>query len=99
MINHVVLFKLKDFPAGEKVKILSELKLLLEGLKDKIREVKYLEVGLNYETDAKSSDIVLLSHFNSVEDLDKYRVHPEHLKVVARFGEVTESRAAVDYNF
>jgi hypothetical protein len=99
MINHVVLFKLKDFPVEEKEKILTELKSLLEGLKDKIQEVKYLEVGLNYETDAKSNDIVLLSHFNSVEDLDRYRVHPEHLKVVARFGEVTESRAAVDYEF
>ncbi len=99
MINHVVLFKLKDFPAGKKEKILAELKSLLEGLKDIIPEVKYLEVGLNCETDAKSNDIVLLSHFNSVEDLDKYRVHPEHVKVVARIGEVTESRAAVDYEF
>ncbi len=99
MINHVVLFKLKDFPSYEKVKVLAELKSLLEGLKDKIPEVKYLEVGLNYETDTKSNDIVLLSHFNSVEDLDKYRVHPEHIKVVARIGAVTESRAAVDYEF
>jgi len=99
MINHVVLFKLKDLPEDEKVQVLAELKLLLEGLKDKIPEVKYLEVGLNYETNAKSNDIVLLSHFNCIEDLDKYRVHPEHLKVVARFGEVTESRAAVDYEF
>jgi len=99
MINHVVIFKLKDFPTEEKVKILAELKLLLEGLKDKISEVKYLEVGLNYETNAKSSDIVLLTHFESIEDLDKYRVHSEHQKVVARFGEVTESRAAVDYEF
>ncbi len=99
MINHVVLFKLKKFPVDEKIKILAELKSLLEGLKDEIKEVKYLEVGLNYETDAKSSDIVLLSHFESIEDLNIYRTHPEHLKVVARFGEVTESRAAVDYTF
>ncbi len=99
MINHVVLFKLKDFSVDEKVKILAELKSLLVGLKDKIKEVKFIEVGLNYETNAKSSDIVLLSHFESMEDLDVYRTHPEHLKVVARFGEVTESRAAVDYEF
>lgn len=99
MINHVVLFKLKDFPAGEKEKVLTELKLLLEGLKDKISEVKYLEVGLNYEVDSKSHDIALISHFESIEDLDKYRIHPEHLKVVARFGETTVTRAAVDYEF
>lgn len=99
MLNHIVLFKLKDFPAGKKEEILVELKLLLEGLKDKITEVKFIEVGLNYEVDSKSHDICLLSHFNSVEDLDKYRVHPEHLKVVARIGETTVSRAAVDYEF
>jgi len=99
MINHVVLFKLKDYPKAEKKKILAELKSLLEGLKDKIAEVKFIEVGLNHEAEAKSYDICLLSHFNSVEDLDKYRVHPEHLKVVKRINETTVSRAAVDYEF
>jgi len=99
MINHIVLFKLNDYSASEKKIVLAELKELLEGLKNKITQVKYLEVGLSYEMDAKSHDIALLSHFESVEDLDKYRIHPEHLKVVARIGEVTVSRAAVDYEF
>ena len=99
MINHIVLFKLKDYSVSEKEIVLAELKELLEGLKNKITQVKYLEVGLSYEMDAKSHDIALLSHFESVEDLDKYRIHPEHLKVVARIGEVTVSRAAVDYEF
>lgn len=99
MINHVVLFKLNDYPAEEKSAILSELKSLLEGLKDKINEVKHIEVGLNYEVEAKSFDICLISHFETMEDLDIYRVHPEHQKVVKRFGEVTDSRAAVDYYF
>ena len=99
MINHVVLFKLKDYSAQEKKEVLAELKSLLEGLMDKIEEVRFIEVGLNYEVDAKSHDICLLSHFESVEDLDKYRIHPEHLKVVNRIGETTVSRAAVDYEF
>ncbi len=99
MINHVVLFKLKDFPAGEKENVLIELKGLLESLKDKIPEVKYLEVRLNFEVDAKSHDIVLLSHFESFENLNKYRIHPEHLKVLAKIKETTVSRAAVDYVF
>lgn len=99
MINHVVLFKLKDFPAVEKENVLLELKGMLENLKDKISEVKYLEVGLNFEVLAKSHDIVLLSHFESFEDLNKYRTHPEHLKVLAKIGETTVSRAAVDYVF
>lgn len=99
MINHVVLFKLKDYPTEEKKEVLLELKSLLEGLKDKIKEVIFIEVGLNYDVDAKSHDLCLLSHFKSLEDLDKYRIHPEHIKVVNRIVETTVSRAAVDYEF
>lgn len=99
MINHIVLFKLKDYPVMEKAKVVEELKTLLESLKEKIKEVKYLEVGTNYELEAKSYDIALISHFESLEDLDTYRVHPEHLKVVERIKETTSERAAVDYRF
>lgn len=99
MINHVVLFKLKDFPVEKKKEIIAELKSLLGGLKDKISELKYIEVGTNYELNAKSFDIALITHFDSLEDLDKYRVHPEHQKVVARVVETTAERAAVDYEF
>ena len=99
MINHVVLFKLNDYSKQEKQTVLAELKAALEGLTEKIKEVKYLEVGINYELEAKSYDLVLISHFESLDDLDVYRVHPEHLKVVKRIGETTSARAAVDYEF
>lgn len=99
MINHIVLFKLKDYPAKEKAKTVEELKTLLESLKEKIKEVKHLEVGTNYELEAKSYDIALISHFESLEDLDTYRVHPEHIKVVERIKETTSERAAIDYRF
>lgn len=99
MINHVVLFKLKDYPETERPMIIAEMKSLLEGLKGKIDELKYIEVGVNYELNSKSYDMVLISHFNSVEELDKYRVHPEHKKVLARFSELRLERAAVDFEF
>jgi len=99
MINHVVLFKLKGYPEAEKVAVLRKLKEALESLKDKIKQVKHLEVGLNYELNAKSYDICLISHFESVADLDIYRIHPEHLKVVELVQETTVERAAVDFEF
>ena len=99
MINHVVLFKLKDYPEAERPMIIAEMKALLEGLKGKIDELKYIEVGVNYELNSKSYDMVLISHFNSVEELDKYRVHPEHKKVLDRFSELRLERAAVDFEF
>lgn len=99
MINHVVLFKLKDYSETEKPVLIAEMKSLLEGLRGKIDELKYIEVGVNYELNTKSYDVALLSHFNSIEDLDKYRVHPEHKKVLARFSELRLERAAVDFEF
>ncbi len=99
MINHVVLFKLRDFSEEEKMEVIAELKSKLLALKTKIAEVKYIEVGENYELAAGSYDLALISHFESLEDLDKYRTHPEHLKVVERIGQTTVARAVVDYQF
>jgi len=99
MINHIVLFKLKDYPESEKPLLIAQMKSLLEGLKGKIDELKHIEVGVNYELNAKSYDLALLTHFNSVEDLDKYRIHPEHKKVLTRFSELRLERAAVDFEF
>ncbi len=99
MINHVVLFKLKKYPKDEKARIIEELKALLEGLQQKIFEVKYIEVGVNYELDSKSYDLALISYFESIKDLEAYRVHPEHLKVAERIKETTDERAAVDFFF
>lgn len=99
MVNHVVLFKLKDFPDKEKTLIRNELKSLLEGLPGKIDDLKFLEVGINHELNSGNFDLVLTSHFENIEALNRYRVHPEHVKILKRFAETTELRAAVDYHF
>lgn len=100
MINHIVLFKLKEFETSEqKQEALDQFKSKLLELKKHIPELKYIEVGLNYQLNAASYDLSLISHFESIEDLDVYRVHPEHLKVVDFVKEITVDRAAVDYEF
>lgn len=99
MIKHVVLFKLKDYPEQTKREILAELASGIRSLKDKIGEAKYIEVGVNYELNAKSYDLALISHFENINDLDTYLFHPEHQKISKRLGETTVSRAAVDFEF
>lgn len=99
MINHIVLFKLKDYPVNEKSTILAEMKSLLEGLNNKIEVLCHIEVGLNYELDAKSFDLALITHFNNLDELEAYRIHPEHQKVLNRFAEFNLDRAAVDFEF
>jgi hypothetical protein len=100
MINHVVLFKLKKYDSeDEKQAAVTTIKEALLSLSGKIDELKYIEVGCNYELDAKSFDICLITHFESIEALDAYRVHPEHVKVAGLIGQHAAERAAVDFEF
>lgn len=100
MINHVVLFKLKKYESDEqKQAAVVTIKEALLSLAGKIEELKYIEVGANYELVAKSFDICLITHFESVAQLDAYRVHPEHVKVAELIGQHAVERAAVDFEF
>ena len=50
MIKHIVLWRLKDHAMGASKKENAEkLKSLLEALRDTIKEIKHLEVGINAE--------------------------------------------------
>jgi hypothetical protein len=100
MIKHVVMFKLKKYDSdSEKQAVISNIKEALLGLKGKIDELKYIEVGANYDLATKAYDLCLISHFESVEQLDVYRIHPKHLKVLELIGQHAVERAAVDFEF
>lgn len=98
MIKHIVMWKLKDFAEGS-VKAVNarKIKELLESLKDKIRKIKRIEVGINIVNTDASADVVLYSEFACMEDLNAYQKHPEHAKVVQFIKEVCTERRAVDY--
>ena len=98
MIKHIVMWKLKDVAEGRsKAENAKALKALLESLKDKIPEVKNLEVGLQMTGAEGASDVVLYSEFHSVEALGIYRKHPEHQKAVEFVSRVCSERRVVDY--
>ena len=100
MINHVVLFKLKNYNSESQKQIeISKIEEALLSLSGKIEELKYIEVGVNYDLAAKSFDICLITHFESLDQLDSYRIHPEHLKVAELIGQHAVERAAVDFEF
>jgi hypothetical protein len=100
MINHVVLFKLKSYTSeSQKQDIIGSIEDGLLGLKEKIAELKHIEVGVNYELAAKSYDICLISHFENIQQLDAYKIHPEHVKIAELIGQHAVERAAVDFEF
>jgi phenylalanyl-tRNA synthetase alpha subunit len=72
----------------------------LEVLKDKIDVLVDIEVGLNFESSEAASDVVLVSTFKSVEDLNTYQQHPAHKAVGATYVRPNVSeRRVVDYVF
>lgn len=100
MIKHVVLFKLKNFDSeAEKEEALNKFKTMLLALENHISELKYIEVGQHFLIDSPSFDLCLITHFESLTDLDAYQVHPEHLKVGHFVKQISVNRAAVDYEF
>ncbi|NOX46601.1 MAG: Dabb family protein [Chlorobi bacterium] len=98
MVKHIVMLKLKDTENRiEKLENALQLKKAIEALGYKIDEVKYMEVGLNYNEKPTAFDLVLTSTFDNGEALDAYRGHPEHIKVLDFLDKVTEKTAVVDY--
>ncbi len=98
MINHTVVFKLRDFEnEDQKAVVRNKIKQALLALKEKIEVLKYIEVGLNFELMSSSHDICLITHFETIHDLEVYRNDPEHLKVAELIKANTIDRAVVDF--
>lgn len=93
MITHIVLFKLK-VPTPENIKKGVDTLRSLDG---KIDVLKSLEVGCDLVHNERSFDIALTAKFDSMEDLQTYREHPEHVKVAEYIKEASVRVVSVDY--
>jgi hypothetical protein len=63
----------------------------------KVSQIKKIEVGISYRHEKEDLDVVLISEFETKEDLDAYQNHPIH-NVAAQFiGKVRAERYCVDY--
>lgn len=94
MIKHIVMWKFKE---NEE----ENMKLFLEGLnklKGIIPEIKNMETGININP-KNDYDAILISEFETMEDLEKYKNHPEHVKVSGLCKEIRIDRQAIDYEF
>lgn len=69
----------------------------LESLVGVVPQCLSMNVGVNVNTGDAAYDAVLISRFNSKEDLDAYKIHPEHVKVSSYCKACRESRVVVDY--
>ena len=93
MITHIVLFKLKD-PSASNVE---KTRNVLINMKGKIPPLRHIEVGIDLLHSERSYDLALVTTFDSLEDLQKYQIHPLHQEVGKFIATVKESSIAVDY--
>ncbi len=93
MVTHVVLFRLKD----RSRKNIERARDVLLSLKDRIPVIRSFEVGADIIRSDRSYDLALVSKFDNLDDLEAYRIHPEHVNVVDYIAQVKESSIAVDY--
>lgn len=100
MIRHIVMWKLKENAAGAtKKKNAEKLKLILEGLRTNIDEIKAVEVGIQINEDHDDSmDVVLTCDFETELDFQMYTRNAHHKKAVNFIDEVADERYFVDYN-
>lgn len=98
MVKHIVMLRLQEYDnKTQKLENALKLKRALEDLKGKITQLKSMEVGLNFNEKPNAYDLVLISTFESEADLEIYRLHPEHKKLMVFLKTVTSESTVVDY--
>ncbi|MFN8237807.1 MAG: Dabb family protein [Chitinophagales bacterium] len=96
MIKHIVCWKLKE---EDKPQHARKVKQLLESLQNDMEFIRKIEVGINSEgTPADNWDVVLYSEFDTLEELNRYQVHPKHKEAGVFIKSVVVKRVCVDYH-
>ena len=93
MIKHIVMWKFKPGTQAEQGQFLEGLR----GLFGVIPQTREQEIGVNVT--AGGYDAVLVSVFDSREDLAAYKADPRHVAVSSLCKAIREDRTAVDYEF
>ena len=69
----------------------------LEALRGLIPGLLRLDVGLDFSASPASSDVVLVTQFESRDALAAYQAHPAHRQVAAFVSEAAAERRLVDF--
>lgn len=92
MFTHIVFFKLKNKEQA------SEARNILLSMEGKIPQLKGLEVGVDVLHTERSYDLVLITKFDSLEDMNAYQVHEYHVNEALKYLKpMMESSKTVDF--
>ena len=93
MIRHIVFLKLADNSQKNK----EALKQKILALKNEIKVIKNIEVGLNFSHEERAYDLALIADFDTKEDLQIYATNPTHLKLIESLKSTKTLSKVVDY--
>ncbi|MDF2942239.1 MAG: Dabb family protein [Herbinix sp.] len=93
MVINNLLIKLKE---SDKDSIDKTREVLLS-MKGKINVLLNIQIEADIRRGESSYDILLITHFSTMSDLEAYLIHPVHLEVSKYIAEVIASSAAVCY--
>lgn len=96
MIRHIVSWKLAAEDEAGKATAAAEIATALTGLVGVIPEIVTLSVARNVAYEDRNHDVVLVADFETLDGLDAYQVHPEHLRAAEVVTARVVARASVD---
>lgn len=97
MIRHIVTWKLRAQDASAKADSVAAIAAALEPLLHVVPGVLSLEVRANSAYFDRNWDVVLVGDYESLDALDAYQVHPDHLAAVAIVRDHVADRASIDF--
>lgn len=98
MIKHIVLWKFMDEAEGHtKEENMDIIQDGLTALLPIIPQIRSFEIGKDVLHSEMSYDMALIMTFDSLDDLDLYKNHPEHQKVAAYVKKVRVGRVSADF--
>lgn len=92
MIRHIVMWKFREGTEAQQQEFLTRL----AGLYGVIPQIKASTVARNVGPDG-NYDAVLVSDFDSMDDVLAYRDDPRHVAVAALCKDIRTSRVAIDH--
>lgn len=97
MIKHIVMWKVSGNTPEHKMETALFVKNRFESLIGRVPGLEKLEVGLDISGVDYACDVVLYTEFDSIQSLNAYASHPEHLRVKEELGDCRTARYQVDY--
>lgn len=97
MVRHIVLWNFNDGMTVEEMQAAgAKMKSLLEPIKEKVPGALEIQVVVN-QLASSNRDVALISAFETVDALNTYQTHPDHVAAGSYVRSVTCNRSCMDY--